>query len=81
MIQVNLNDHVSVLRLTVPVSGTTLVLLATDGFVKFTAATGAVMDIFTGLLRVTPAQFARLPSLNFHINGVSLLNFIFESHN
>lgn len=52
-------------------TGTTLVLLATDGFNKYVRATGAVEDNTTGLLRLTTAQFANLQSLFFTTNGVT----------
>lgn len=45
--------------------GTTLVLIATDGFTKYRTATGAVLDNATGLLRVTSSQFSNLQSLFF----------------
>ncbi|KAF8961363.1 aspartic protease [Flammula alnicola] len=52
-------------------TGTTLVLLATDGFNKYQSATGAVLDISTGLLRITSAQFSNLQSLFFTAGGTS----------
>ncbi|KIP04810.1 hypothetical protein PHLGIDRAFT_25390 [Phlebiopsis gigantea 11061_1 CR5-6] len=52
-------------------ASTTLVLLATDAFTRYKAAVGAVLDSETGLLKITPAQFATLGSLFFNINGVS----------
>lgn len=51
-------------------TGTTLLLLATDAFDAYTAATGATPDSTTGLLSVTPEQFAALKSLFFTIGGV-----------
>ncbi|KLO09319.1 acid protease [Schizopora paradoxa] len=51
-------------------AGMTLILLATDAFLRYEAATGGVLDEATGLLRVTPAQFNTLQSLFFNINGV-----------
>lgn len=54
----------------------TLILLATDAFSRYEAATGGVLDEATGLLRVTPAQFNTLQSLFFNINGVSLYWFL-----
>ena len=45
--------------------GTTLVLIATDGFNKYKTATGGVLDSNTGLLRVTSSQLASLQSLTF----------------
>ncbi|KAH9847037.1 acid protease [Lenzites betulinus] len=53
-------------------TGTTLTLIATDALQKYQKATGAVLDNETGLLRITAAQFAKLPSLFFTINGVNL---------
>ncbi|KAJ6598192.1 aspartic peptidase A1 [Mycena vulgaris] len=53
-------------------SGTTLLLLASNGFSAYTRATGAVADRTTGLLRITAAQFANLQSLFFTTNGVTL---------
>ncbi|EIM92896.1 aspartic peptidase A1 [Stereum hirsutum FP-91666 SS1] len=52
-------------------TGTTLVLIASDAFARYQAATGAVMDANTGLLRLTTAQFANLQTLNFRINGAT----------
>lgn len=52
-------------------ASTTLVLFATDAFTRYKAAVGAVLDSETGLLKITPAQFATLGSLFFNINGVS----------
>ena len=52
-------------------SGTTLVLLASDAFSTYQKATGGVLDNETGLLRLTTAQFEKLSSLFFNINGVS----------
>ncbi|KAH9885223.1 acid protease [Cubamyces lactineus] len=51
-------------------TGTTLTLIATDAMKKYQHVTGAVMDQTTGLLRLTPAQFSKLQSLFFEINGV-----------
>ncbi|KAI0642333.1 aspartic proteinase from Irpex Lacteus [Trametes meyenii] len=51
-------------------TGTTLILIATDALEVYTSATGAVFDQTTGLLRLTPAQFANLKSLFFTIGGV-----------
>ena len=50
--------------------GTTLILLATNGLTKYKAATGAVLDSVTGLLRITSAQFSALQSLFFIAGGV-----------
>ncbi|KAI0672483.1 acid protease [Trametes maxima] len=52
-------------------TGTTLTLIATDALQRYQRATGAVFDNATGLLRLTQAQFAKLPSLFFTINGVT----------
>lgn len=52
--------------------GTTLLLLASNAITLYQRATGAVLDNNTGLLRLTPAQFANLQSLFFTTNGVSL---------
>ncbi|OCH89539.1 acid protease [Obba rivulosa] len=52
-------------------TGTTLVLISTDAFSRYTKATGGVNDEATGLLRLTTAQFNDLESLFFNINGVS----------
>ncbi|KAJ8457168.1 hypothetical protein ONZ45_g18421 [Pleurotus djamor] len=52
-------------------TGTTLILLASDALDNYRNVTGAVYDDKTGLLRITPAQFANLQSLFFTINGVS----------
>ncbi|KZV74839.1 aspartic peptidase A1 [Peniophora sp. CONT] len=52
-------------------TGTTLLLLATDAFDAYTAATGATPDSTTGLLSVTPEQFAALKSLFFTIGGTT----------
>ena len=51
-------------------TGTTLLLLATDAYDAYTAATGATPDSSTGLLSITPEQFAALESLFFTIGGV-----------
>ncbi|KAI0649653.1 aspartic proteinase precursor [Trametes meyenii] len=48
-------------------TGTTLVLLASDAITAYKAATGAVDDSNTGLLKITQAQFDNLESLFFHI--------------
>ncbi|PPR05338.1 LOW QUALITY PROTEIN: hypothetical protein CVT26_011601 [Gymnopilus dilepis] len=51
--------------------GTTLVLLATDGFDAYQAATGAVLDQTTGLLTLTAAQFSNLQNLDFTTGGAT----------
>ncbi|KAI0365368.1 acid protease [Pilatotrama ljubarskyi] len=48
-------------------TGTTLVLIASDALSAYQAATGAVADSATGLLKITAEQFANLESLFFHI--------------
>jgi cathepsin E len=53
-------------------TGTTLVLLASNGFSAYEKATGAVLDERrTGLLTVTTSQFQNLKSLFFTTNGVT----------
>ena len=59
MILMNVNDL-----------GTTLILLASNGYSKYKTATGAVLDGATGLLRITSAQFSALQSLFFTAGGV-----------
>ncbi|KAF8879852.1 aspartic protease [Infundibulicybe gibba] len=49
----------------IPSAGTTLVLIASDAFVRYRTATGAVLDPVTGLLQITSAQFANLQTLSF----------------
>ncbi|KAJ3517875.1 hypothetical protein NLJ89_g224 [Agrocybe chaxingu] len=51
--------------------GTTLVLLATDGYNRYKSATGAVLDSATGLLRITSTQFSNLQSLFFTAGGTT----------
>ena len=43
----------------------------TDAFDTYQNLTGAVLDSTTGLLRLTPDQFANLQSLFFHIGEVN----------
>jgi cathepsin E len=43
--------------------------LCVDAYNRYRDATGAVMDPFTGSLRITPAQFSNLKSLFFEIGG------------
>lgn len=43
----------------------------TDAFSRFQKATGGVLDENTGLLRLTSAQFAALPSLSFNIGSTT----------
>ena len=45
-----------------------------DALARYQRATGAVLDNATGLLRLTPAQFAKLQSLFFTIGGVRILS-------
>ncbi|EKM61624.1 uncharacterized protein PHACADRAFT_112385 [Phanerochaete carnosa HHB-10118-sp] len=52
-------------------TGTTLTLIATDAFKSYQAATGAVLDKNSGLLRITSSQYQSLQSLNFNIGGVT----------
>ncbi|PPQ79426.1 hypothetical protein CVT25_002696 [Psilocybe cyanescens] len=52
-------------------TGTTLVLLATNGFKKYQTATKATADAATGLLKVTTANFNALQSLFFVANGAT----------
>ncbi|KAF9486586.1 aspartic protease [Pholiota conissans] len=52
-------------------TGTTLVLLATNGFNKYKTATGGVLDNNTGLLRITSTQFSNLQSLFFVAGGAT----------
>ncbi|KAH9052748.1 aspartic peptidase A1 [Lactarius vividus] len=52
-------------------TGTTLILIATNGFNLYKSATGAVLDANTGLLRITLAQFSNLQSLFFIIGGTA----------
>ncbi|KAG1742570.1 acid protease [Suillus lakei] len=50
-------------------TGTTLILIASDALSKYQTATGATMDETTGLLTITPGQYARLQTLTFKIGG------------
>ncbi|KAI8578332.1 hypothetical protein K450DRAFT_189940 [Umbelopsis ramanniana AG] len=50
-------------------SSTSLLLLATDAFKAYQAATGGVLDSVTGLLSVTSDQYNALQSLYFNIAG------------
>ncbi|KAF8621890.1 hypothetical protein AX15_007443 [Amanita polypyramis BW_CC] len=64
-------DSATILDVTAGIvdTGTTLILLATDGFQKYQAATGGVVDPATTLLKITPAQYGDLKPLNFQVNG------------
>ena len=42
-----------------------------DGFIRYQIATGAILDIETGLLRITSTQFNRLQSLFFEAGGAT----------
>jgi len=50
-------------------TGTTLILLATDAFNAYQAATGGTPDQATGLLKISNAQYDALKPLNFNIGG------------
>ncbi|TDL28097.1 aspartic protease [Rickenella mellea] len=52
-------------------TGTTLVLIASDAFSKYTKANGAVLDNTTGLFKLTTAQFKNLQSLFFIVGSKS----------
>ncbi|PPQ91159.1 hypothetical protein CVT25_003037 [Psilocybe cyanescens] len=52
-------------------TGTTLVLLATNGFKKYQTATKATTDAATGMLKVSTANFNALQSLFFVANGAT----------
>ncbi|KAG2065013.1 aspartic proteinase [Suillus decipiens] len=48
-------------------TGATLILIATDAFVKYKSATGATLDEMTGLLTISSPQYKALKNLDFHI--------------
>ena len=52
-------------------TGTTLVLLETDAFNTYTSLTGATEDATTGLLKISPDDYANLQSLFFNIAGTT----------
>lgn len=52
-------------------TGTTLVLIATDAFNRYTSTTGATPDQTTGLLTISSSKYANLQSLFFHIAGTT----------
>ncbi|KAF9245851.1 aspartic proteinase [Melanogaster broomeanus] len=52
-------------------TGTTLILLASDAYSRYRTATGATLDNYTGLLRLTSTQYSALQSLNFHIGSLT----------
>lgn len=49
-----------------------LVYIASDAFRVYKRLTGAVLDNKTGLLQVTPTQYAALKTMTFNIGGVRL---------
>ncbi|KIK69779.1 hypothetical protein GYMLUDRAFT_79850 [Collybiopsis luxurians FD-317 M1] len=51
-------------------TGTTLIMLAADGFQNYQNLTGATMDQTTGLLKLTAEQFKNLQSMYFNVGGV-----------
>ena len=52
-------------------TGTTLLLIASDALSRYEEATGAAFDDTTEFLKITPAQFSALQSLNFVIGGTT----------
>ncbi|KAH8115423.1 acid protease [Phellopilus nigrolimitatus] len=52
-------------------TGTTLVLIATDAFNRYTSATGATPDSATGMLKISSTNYANLQSLYFNIAGTA----------
>jgi hypothetical protein len=50
-------------------TGSTFILIASDAYQRYQAATGAVVDPDTGFLKITPAQYKALKTLDFNING------------
>ncbi|KAG1834252.1 acid protease [Suillus variegatus] len=52
-------------------TGTTLILIASDAFDKYQAATGATFDETVGLLQISSYQYTKLSSLYFTIGGVT----------
>ena len=55
------------------ITGTTLILIATNAFTIYESLTGGVLDNNTGLLKVTSTQFADLETLSFVVGGVCIL--------
>lgn len=53
-----------------------LTVLCADAFATYQTLTGGTPDEATGLLSITPAQFANLQSLFFNIGGVRILTFV-----
>ncbi|KIM89433.1 hypothetical protein PILCRDRAFT_95260 [Piloderma croceum F 1598] len=58
-------------RSDIVMSGTTLLMLATDAFQTYQKATGATIDSTTGLLTITQSQFNNLKSLFFKIGDTT----------
>ncbi|KAJ7195220.1 acid protease [Mycena pura] len=54
-------------------TGTTLILLASDAFKTYQAATGATFDNSTGLLKITKPQYDKLHDLNFYIELTQII--------
>ncbi|KAI5120042.1 hypothetical protein M0805_000292 [Coniferiporia weirii] len=52
-------------------TGTTLVMIASDAFSRYTSLTQATEDETTGLLKITTANYANLQSLFFNIGSTS----------
>ncbi|KAH9858562.1 aspartic peptidase A1 [Lenzites betulinus] len=52
-------------------TGTSLIYIPTESFQRYQQETGGVFDENTGLLRITPAQFDKLHSLFYNINGAT----------
>ncbi|KAF9245850.1 aspartic peptidase domain-containing protein [Melanogaster broomeanus] len=52
-------------------TGTTLILLASNAYSRYQTATGATLDNYTGLLRLTSTQYSALQNLNFHIGSAT----------
>ncbi|KAG1765088.1 aspartic peptidase domain-containing protein [Suillus occidentalis] len=51
-------------------TGTTFLFIATDAYTRYQSATGASVDLATGLLLVSSAQYKALKNLDFHIGSV-----------
>ncbi|KAN0078452.1 Aspartic peptidase domain containing protein [Tylopilus felleus] len=50
-------------------TGTTLVMLSEYAFREYKKMTGATLDHTTGMLMITPQQYANLQDLTFNIGG------------
>ncbi|KAG1882659.1 aspartic proteinase [Suillus subluteus] len=50
-------------------TSTTYIFVATDAYTKYKAETGATVDLITGLLLVSSAQYSALKNLNFNIGS------------